>query len=103
MLKKGSGDVRSGGTGCSCKGNRRGSRFGGEEDGGDIGVEGEGFAPSTDICQTIDGFSTALDWKLELPVDGFGVVVFGFQGWCNMGVNPKGPESVIEVEGYYLG
>ena len=52
---------------------------GGMEDVGNAWVKGEGFAP--------------------LVLDS-GVGVFGFDGRSDVGVDPEGPERVVEVEDY---
>lgn len=46
LLEKRGGDVRGGGSRGSSECDGRGGGFCGEEDRGDVGVEGEGFAPT---------------------------------------------------------
>lgn len=104
LFEKGGGDVGGGGPrGCSeCDG--RGGGFGGEEDGGDVRVEGEGFTPTGEVSgQQERWFPSRVACGMDLPVDGFGVVVFGFQRRCDVGVDPEGPERIVEVEDDDLG
>lgn len=57
LLEERSRDVRGGGTGGCCEVDGRRGGFCGEEDGRDVRIECEGFAP---------------------PIHGFSIVVFGF-------------------------
>lgn len=103
LFEKSGGNVSGGGSrGCSeCDG--RGSGFGGEENGGDVRVKGEGFAPTITPSVSRRDVSVSGACGLDLPVNGFGVVVFGFQRRCDVSVDPERPERIVEVEDDDLG
>ena len=97
-FEKRRGEVRGVGAGGEREGD--GGALGAEEDGGDGGVVGEGFAPPA----TRDRVSVVLGWGMGVEVEGGGlvdcscVVVFAFEGWGDVRVDPEGPEGVVEVE-----
>lgn len=72
-------DVRGRSTGCGGQGHwgGGGGGFGGEQDGGNVRVEGEGLAPAGWTTSDF-GQSLWLGISEDLPVNGLGVVVFGF-------------------------
>lgn len=80
LLEQGRSDIGRMSARCGSERDRWSGGFRREQDGGDVRVKGEGFAQ---------------------PVDGFGVVVLSFQGRGDVGVDPEGPEGVVEVEDDY--
>lgn len=109
-LEEGDGNVRGGGAGGGGEEERgRGAGFGGEQDGGDVCVEAEAFAPSVCVqCQFLARMVRSKAWmrgktEVDLPVHGLGVSVFGFQGRRDVRVDPERPEGVVQIKYQHFG
>ena len=85
----------------------------GGEDAGHGGVEGEGLAPAvvdkTHMCQLGRTVHTNQDhgplflWVLYIPINGPRAAIFGLEWRADVGVDPEGPQRVVEVEDDHAG